>query len=117
MPMPKDDWKLSLADARRHLPTEADVYRFYDGLRHGSMRVGLYAPENVDTQGPHKRDELYVVISGTGDFVNNDERIRFAPHDVLFVEAGSTHRFEHFSEDFSTWVIFFGPEGGERSVE
>lgn len=57
-----------------------------------------------------------VVVSGSGDFVKNGERIRFAANDVLFVEAGSTHRFENFSEDFSTWVIFWGPEGGEQGV-
>jgi hypothetical protein len=24
------------------------------------------------------------------------------------------HRFENFTDDFGTWVIFYGPEGGER---
>jgi hypothetical protein len=23
------------------------------------------------------------------------------------------HRFEDFTEDFATWVVFYGPEGGE----
>jgi hypothetical protein len=31
----------------------------------------------------------------------------------LFVPAGHTHRFEHFSSDFVVWVAFYGPEGGE----
>ena len=35
--------------------------------------------------------------------------------DVLFVEAGQPHRFENMSPDFSTWVIFWGPEGGEAA--
>ena len=112
-----DDWKLSLADAQLNLPQQADGFRFFDGLRHGSMRVGLYAPAHIDTQGPHKRDELYVVIRGTGEFVKHGERIRFAPHDVLLVEAGTAHRFESFSEDFLTWVIFWGPEGGEQELD
>jgi mannose-6-phosphate isomerase-like protein (cupin superfamily) len=114
--MQNNDWKLSLADAQNHLPQEEGVIRAYYGIRHGTMRAGLYAPPHADTQGPHKQDELYVVISGTGEFVKNGERIRFAPHDVLFVEAGSVHRFEHFSDDFATWVIFWGPQGGEQSV-
>jgi len=25
------------------------------------------------------------------------------------------HRFEKFSDDFATWVIFYGKEGGETS--
>ena len=27
---------------------------------------------------------------------------------------GAVHRFEHFSSDFATWVVFWGPPGGER---
>lgn len=27
--------------------------------------------------------------------------------------AQAVHRFEEFSEDFATWVFFYGPEGGE----
>jgi hypothetical protein len=25
------------------------------------------------------------------------------------------HHFENFSDDFATWVIFYGPDGGEKS--
>jgi len=32
---------------------------------------------------------------------------------VLFVPARVEHRFEEFSDDFATWVIFWGPKGGE----
>ena len=34
--------------------------------------------------------------------------------DVIFVEAGVAHRFEVMSQDFLTWVVFWGPPGGER---
>lgn len=37
-----------------------------------------------------------------------------AAGDTLFVAAGVTHRFEQFSDDFVTWVVFYGPQGGER---
>lgn len=82
-------------------------------LGHGSMIVEYYAPRGVDTQRPHTRDELYVVIAGGGAFVNGAERHPFGPGDVIFVPAGVVHRFEDFSDDFATWVIFYGPEGGE----
>jgi mannose-6-phosphate isomerase-like protein (cupin superfamily) len=45
--------------------------------------------------------------------VRGDERVPFEPGDALFVAAGVEHRFEGFSEDFGTWVMFYGPEGGE----
>jgi len=103
----------SLSAVAAQLPTDPQMEPFLYALRHGSMKLGLYAPKSVDPQHPHKQDELYIVASGTGFFVKNGERRRFTVHDVLFVEAGAEHRFEDFSDDFSTWVIFWGPEGGE----
>nr|WP_299343539.1 cupin domain-containing protein [Allomuricauda sp.] len=83
-------------------------------FEHGTLQLEVYKPEKVDLQQPHTRDEVYVVISGTGEFLNGGERMNFSPGDFLFVPAGVEHRFENFSEDFSTWVLFYGPEGGER---
>jgi mannose-6-phosphate isomerase-like protein (cupin superfamily) len=84
-------------------------------LAHGSMLVEYYAPRGADTQSPHTRDELYIVAAGTGWFLNGERRHRFAPGDVIFVPAGAVHRFEQFTDDFATWVIFYGPEGGEAA--
>jgi mannose-6-phosphate isomerase-like protein (cupin superfamily) len=83
-------------------------------MSHGTMVVKYYAPRGTDEQTPHTRDELYVVARGSGTFVNGDHRHSFSSGDVLFVPAGAPHRFEDFTNDFGTWVIFYGPEGGER---
>jgi mannose-6-phosphate isomerase-like protein (cupin superfamily) len=80
----------------------------------GSIEVKYYKPIGIDKQEPHTRDEFYVVISGTGWFRSGDKREHFVPNDVLFAPAGAAHRFEEFSDDFATWVIFYGPEGGEK---
>ena len=82
-------------------------------FKHGTLSVEIYSPSKVDLQSPHNRDEVYIVISGKGDFVNGDERVKFEPGDFLFVPAFREHRFENFTEDFTTWVLFYGPEGGE----
>lgn len=82
-------------------------------LAHGTMEVRYYAPRGRDDQTPHDQDELYVVIAGSGTFVNGGRRHPFGPGDVLFVRAGIDHRFEDFTDDFATWVIFYGPAGGE----
>ncbi len=84
-------------------------------LAHGSMIVEYYAPHEVDRQTPHTRDELYVVIAGSGTFQNGATHQPFGPGDVLFVAAGIDHRFTAFTADFATWVIFYGPEGGETT--
>lgn len=87
---------------------------FLELFHHGSLQVEIYKPEKIDLQTPHERDEVYVVVSGTGEFLNGGERTHFGPGDFLFVPAGVEHRFENFTDDFSTWVIFYGPKGGEK---
>jgi mannose-6-phosphate isomerase-like protein (cupin superfamily) len=82
---------------------------------HGSMEIRYYAPRGGDKQTPHDQDEVYVIATGSGWFRREDARVRFGPGDLLFVAAGEMHRFEDFSEDFGTWVVFYGPQGGEKT--
>jgi mannose-6-phosphate isomerase-like protein (cupin superfamily) len=83
-------------------------------LRNGSLEVRWYAPRGTDAQTPHERDEVYVVAAGRATFVRGAERVAVAAGDLLFVPAGMEHRFEELTEDFGTWVMFYGPAGGER---
>lgn len=82
-------------------------------FEHGTLEIEIYAPRGSDPQGPHTRDEVYVVVSGSGEFVQGETRERFEPGDLLFVPAGVVHRFEKFTDDLTVWVMFYGPEGGE----
>ena len=90
--------------------------RYIELFRHGTLAVELYAPRGNDPQTPHTRDEIYVIISGTGHFRHGSHETTFGAGDVLFVPAGEEHRFEEFTDDFATWVFFYGPEGGEAEV-
>lgn len=72
-----------------------------------AMSVEIYRPVKIDLQAPHKQDELYVIVSGSGEFLNDGKRTTFNAGDVLFVAAEAEHRFENFTDDFVTWVIFF----------
>ena len=85
-------------------------------FQHGTLEVEIYKPEKVDHQQPHDRDEVYVIASGTGTFHNGHREWQFQPGDFLFVPAGAAHRFENFTPDFSTWVFFYGPIGGEEAA-
>lgn len=81
--------------------------RFVEVFKKGNFELEFFAPRGKDYQTPHEKDEFYIIVSGTGDFIKAGERIKFAPGDALFVEAGVEHHFENTSEDFATWVIFF----------
>lgn len=90
--------------------------RWEVAFERGSVEIELYAPEGEDPQKPHTRDEIYVVVKGSGTFFSGGSRQPFAPGDVLFVPARQPHRFESFTPGFQTWVIFYGPEGGEDAA-
>ena len=90
-----------------------DGQRYIELFRHGSLAVELYAPRGNDPQTPHSRDEIYVIISGSGRFHLGSARNPFGPGRRLFVPAGEEHRFLDFGDNFAAWVFFYGPEGGE----
>jgi mannose-6-phosphate isomerase-like protein (cupin superfamily) len=84
---------------------------------HGSLVVELYTPVGSDPQKPHTRDEVYFVTRGKGCFFDGERRHSVEAGSFLFVAAGQIHRFEEFSPDFTVWVAFYGPEGGEPDDE
>jgi mannose-6-phosphate isomerase-like protein (cupin superfamily) len=113
-PDPAELGRVTLDEASQLLA--ASNQRSVAVFEHGTLQVKLYAPRDQDAQTPHARDEIYVVARGSGWFVNEGRRHRFAPHDVLFARAGTVHRFAEFSDDFLVWVFFYGPRGGETDA-
>ena len=112
--------RASVADLLQRLPGPRTANwpegeRFTEAFARGTLVVELYAPKGIDTQKPHTRDEVYFVVSGNGEFVVGGERAHFVAGDALFAAAGVMHRFENFSADFVTWVVFYGPQGGEKA--
>ncbi len=88
------------------LPTVDGTY-FIEAFRKGNLSIELYKPEKEDLQTPHSQDEIYVIISGSGMFKNGEEHYHFKTNDLIFVPAHEEHRFYDFTDDFSTWVVFF----------
>ena len=107
------NYKVTAKEALIQLMEQSEL-QFTVMMKHGSMSIEYFAPLKVDTQTPHKQDEIYVVIKGQGMFYRNGERVPCKKSDVLFVPAGMEHHFENFSDDFAVWVFFYGPDGGER---
>jgi len=104
---------ITLAQALRANPAPGNLAA--EMIRRGTVELEFYSPHLTDLQQPHSRDELYVIARGTGVLVVESERFSFKGGDVLFVPAYADHRFVEFSEDFGTWVLFYGPEGGEAN--
>ena len=101
-------------DARAAIPGPAGEHSA-SLLQRGTLDVKLaLAPPVPPTQStPHAQDEVYVVIRGRGVLLHDGKRDPFESGDLLFVAAGTEHRFEDFTDDLAVWVVFYGPGGGE----
>ncbi len=111
----RDSRRVSVSDAldaigkvKSELPSAAV-------FEHGSLQVKMYRPGTEDMQKPHTRDEVYFIVNGSGWFASGGQRHPFQSGDMLFVPADTPHRCEQYSADFCTWVVFYGPEGGEQA--
>ena len=113
IPDPQPPTKLSLAEVMNKIPGSRGE-RYALGMKHGSMRVLVYAPKGKDDQTPHNQDEVYLVVNGHGSFECGKEKVEFKPNDLLFVPAGVSHRFVDFTDDLVVWVVFYGVIGGEK---
>jgi mannose-6-phosphate isomerase-like protein (cupin superfamily) len=108
-------WQAGIEEMFARLPGPKGE-RFATAFEHYSLKTLIYAPVGSDPQQPHTQDEIYIVMSGRGDFVRGDEKVPFRTGDLLFVPAGLEHRFENFSADLKLWVAFYGPVGGEEKL-
>ena len=114
--------KTSIAEALARLPA-APTAQYPEGapsatvLAHGSMQLKVFNPAlnpgGIDRQQPHTQDELYLVHAGKATMVIGAQQWPARAGDAFFVAAGEVHRFDDVSTDFATWVVFYGPQGGE----
>ena len=81
-----DPWRVTVAEAQATPLSEGRRSALM--MAHGTMTVRYYAPKGVDQQEPHDQDEVYIVASGSGHFVNGPDRVAFGPGDVLFAPEG-----------------------------
>jgi mannose-6-phosphate isomerase-like protein (cupin superfamily) len=81
-------------------------------LREKTMSAGLYALDagEVDGQQPHAQDEIYLVVSGRASITVGEETTAVARGSVVYVPAGTAHRFHHITEDLRVMVVFSPPE-------
>lgn len=72
------------------------------------MSCGIYRlePGASDPQQPHRQDEIYYVLTGTGSFHDENGRRQVSKGDVLYVPANAEHRFEDIRETLTLLVIF-----------
>jgi len=82
-------------------------------LKSPHLSVGVYtvSASAIDDQTFHSEDEVYYVVRGRASFrvAGVDEPVR--PGSLLFVGAGTDHRFHEIAEDLVLVVFWALPEG------
>src|SRR5215216_7146515 len=90
--------KVTVREALARLPGPHGE-RFVSVFEHGSLVVELVAPPSRVPLPPHTRDEVYVIVQGSGEVINDGTRLQIGPGDFVFVPAGVEHHFENFADD------------------
>ncbi len=79
-------------------------------LSEESMRVELARYPNPAPKHPHKEDELYVIIAGSGMVHVGSETYAVTEGDVVFVEQGVEHDFFDIEDEITALVVFTGSQ-------
>lgn len=103
--------KFTVDELHAKLPLPAnekwkDGVWFVESFEKGKVKLEFFAPRGKDHQTFHEDDEFYFIVSGSGELVIDGEVNSFKSGDAFFVPAKVPHRFENFSNDFATWVVF-----------
>ncbi len=87
---------------------EASGRNYLSFVDRASFSVGLYdLPAGaIDRQSPHRRDEVYYVVSGRAVIEVEDDAFSIEPGSIVYVEAEASHRFVEIIEDLRTLVVF-----------
>ncbi len=107
---------IHLTEAQARIPGPAGEHAI-SLLQRGTLNVKLSLPVPPNQQSPHTQDEVYVIVRGRGVLFHDGARDAFEAGDLLFVSAGTEHRFEDFTDDLAVWVVFYGPQDGEVPIE
>ena len=82
--------------------------RYQEFLRVPAMSAGVYVllAGGLDRQSPHHEDEIYYVVRGQAKVRIGSCESSVGPGTVVFVEAGTEHRFFDVEEELVLLVVF-----------
>lgn len=92
---------------------------FTEFLRHPSLSCGIYRipAGGTDDQVPHREDEIYLVLHGSGRLRVAGDHIDVAAGSLVYVAAHADHRFFDVTEDLEILVIFAPAYSGRHQDE
>ena len=83
---------------------------YLEVLSEESMSVELARFPNAEPKTPHKEDELYFVLSGSGMVHVGEETYAVEEGDAIYVEQGLEHDFFDIDEEITALIVFASAE-------
>ena len=83
---------------------------YLEFLRVPALSAGVYVlPKGgIDSQTPHREDEMYYVVRGRARMQIGSDHAEVRPGSIIFVEADLEHRFYDIEEELEV-LVFFAP--------
>lgn len=70
-----------------------------------SMGVGFFVPKaNMSTKKASK-DQVFMILTGSGEFILNKVKSKFETGDALSVKEGQMYQFINYSSDLKAWRV------------
>lgn len=99
---------VSTTELANRLKQENNSY--VEVLSEESMRIELAHYPNPEPKTPHKEDELYVILSGSGMVHVGTETYDINEGDVIHVEQGVEHEFFDIENEITALIVFTGSQ-------
>jgi len=97
---------MSHASTAELLAELEDDTHYLEVLSEESMSVELARYPNPEPKTPHKTDELYVILSGSGMAHVGSDRFPIEEGDVVYVEQGVEHDFLDIEDEITALIVF-----------
>ena len=105
------DYRRVSWDALKDYPGE--TCRIYSGplaCENFAFLVNRQAPDNTGVMHSHEEaEEVYVLLSGKGNILVNDEVIPMVPLDAVRVASGVEHTTSNTSDSDAMWLVIGSP--------
>jgi mannose-6-phosphate isomerase-like protein (cupin superfamily) len=90
---------------------------YHEFLRVPDLSAGMYIlpAGGTDPQQPHTEDEVYYIVSGSGQIRVEGEDRPVRAGSLIYVKTGDEHRFHTITEELRI-LVFFAPARRSRAA-
>ena len=82
-----------------------------------SVGMTILPPGNSSSYHAHEGEaETWIIVSGEGEVVVDDERTRVGPETVVYLPRNSRHQIVNAGREALRMFWIYTPPGGERAV-